>query len=378
VTSALTRPILVMPSSECLFREACELRQTRQLMSEPDRTRLGRIGWSSDRNHAVATEATARVAVEHRGYYDLMGVLSDPFEIVEGAAVIPSFRKAAQSPVDFPAVGDWVSIDRGDAARSAPTITAVLDRKSLFVRRAPGREPRAQVVGANIERVFVVTSLDADLSPRRLERYLAVVWGGGAEPVVVLSKSDMADESEVDRAVALVASVAPMVPAVVTSIVDRRGMAELEELVPPALTAALVGSSGVGKSSIINSLLGDQAQAVAATRRDGRGRHTTIRRHLIPTPRGGMIIDTPGMREVQLWNGEGLANVFADVFEAAEQCRFSDCRHRDEPACAVLAAVSRGSIDHDRLAGLHRLVDELDELSDEIARRNRSSRTQRR
>jgi len=347
-------------------------------MSEPEQTSLGRLGWSRDRNDAVAGAKAARIAVEHRGYYDLMGVLPDPFEIVEGAAVITSLRKAAKSSVDFPAVGDWVVLGVTKEASSAPAIQAVLDRKSLFVRRAPGREPRAQVVGANIERVFVVTSLDADLSARRLERYLAVVWGGGAEPVVVLSKSDMADETEVAQAVDLVRSVAPLVPAVVTSIVDGRGLEELEEFVPPALTAALVGSSGVGKSSIINSLLGDQSQAVAPTRRDGRGRHTTIRRHLIPTPTGGMIIDTPGMREVQLWNGDGLANVFADVYEAAQQCRFSDCRHRDEPACAVLAAVSRESIDRDRLAGFHRLVDELDELSDELARRNRSSRTNRR
>ena len=152
-------------------------------MSELDRARLRRLGWSSDRDDAIVMETAARVAVEHRGYYDLMGVVSDPFEIVEGAAVIPSLRKAARSSVDFPAVGDWVSIDGVDAVSSAPTIRAVLERKSLFVRRAPGREPRAQVVGANIERVLVVTSLDADLSARRLERYLAVVWSGGAEQI---------------------------------------------------------------------------------------------------------------------------------------------------------------------------------------------------
>jgi len=347
-------------------------------MSEYDRTKLERIGWSKDRDGAFETGIAARVAVEHRGYYELLGIRSDPFEVVGGAAVLPSLRKAARSPLDFPAVGDWVAIEQGGEVGSAPAISGVLARKSLFMRRAPGREPRPQVVGANIDRVFVVTSLDGDLSARRLERYLAVVWGGAANPVVVLSKSDTAADEQISNAVKMVRSVAPAVPVVVASIVDGRGMDELDDFVPPSMTAALVGSSGVGKSSIINRLLGEQTQAVAATRRDGRGRHTTVRRHLLLTPDGGMIIDTPGMREVQLWNGDGLANVFVDVYEAAELCRFSDCRHRNEPECAVRGAVSRGVIAGDRLGGFHRLVDELDELSDEIARRNRSSRSHRR
>jgi len=340
-------------------------------MNEPDLSGLERLGWTSDRNSETELLA-ARVAVEHRGYYDLLGVRADPFEIAEGGAVTPSLRRSAGGPVDFPAVGDWVEFEEAGSARSSLAILAVLPRKSLFIRRAPGREPRPQVVGANIERVFVVTSLDGDLNARRLERYLAVVWGGGAEPVVVLSKSDTSDAGAIARAVALVESVAPAVPVVVASIVDGRGIDELDELVAPALTVAMVGSSGVGKSSIINSLLGEQTQKVAPTRRDGRGRHTTIRRHLLPTPRGGMIIDTPGMRELQLWNGDGLTRVFTDIGETAESCRFSDCRHRNEPACAVLAAVSRDVISRDRLTSFHRLGDELEELSTELVRRDRS------
>lgn len=341
-------------------------------MTEIDRTGLARLGWTSDRNAEAASLPAARVAVEHRGYYDVLGLADDPFELTEGASVVASLRRSANSPLDFPAVGDWVSVRPGAAAGKSHAIEAVLARQSVFLRRSPGREPRPQVVGANINRVFVVTALDGDLNARRLERYLAVAWGGGAEAIVVLSKADKV--ADTDDALKLVRRVGTDVRIVVASLSDGRGIEELRDLVSPGLTVALVGSSGVGKSSIINTLLGEDVHAIGDTQRDGRGRHTTIRRHLLPTANGGFIIDTPGMREVQLWNDAGLPMVFGEIYEAAESCRFADCRHRAEPACAVRDAVASGLIDANRIEGLERLLDELEVLSEEITRRRRSRR----
>ena len=317
-----------------------------------------------------------RVAVEHRGFYDVLGLGDDPLEPTGGAAVTPVFRRRVASPIEFPAVGDWVVIEPFGGANRAHAIHHVVDRSSLFVRRAPGREPKPQVVGANIDVVFVVSSLDGDLNPRRLERYLAVVWGGGARPVVVLSKSDRVDNTH--GAEALVRSTSGDVDVVVASATTGEGIDQVQAHVPAGVTAAVVGSSGVGKSSIINRLLGDEVQNVAATQRDGRGRHTTIRRHLLPLPAGGLMVDTPGMREVQLWDGAGLPSVFPEIWDAAGQCRFADCLHRDEPDCAVRDAVKIGSIYIDRMDGLNRLTEELDDLEVEIERRRRGRRDLRR
>jgi len=357
---------------------------------------LSVLGWSSARQRALDARlaedtgllevlsrsngaeslALGRVAVEHRGFYDVLGLGDGPLELTEGAAVTPVLRRSVEGPTDFPAVGDWVVIEPFGGANRSHAIHHVVDRSSLFVRRAPGREPKPQVVGANIDLVFIVSSLDGDLNPRRLERYLAVVWGGGARPVVVLSKSDRVDSTS--GAEALVASVAGGVDVVVASAATGEGIDDVQAHVPLGVTAALVGSSGVGKSSIINRLLGDEVQQVAATQRDGRGRHTTIRRHLLPLPSGGLMVDTPGMREVQLWDGAGLPSVFPEIWDAAEQCRFADCSHRDEPDCAVRSALRSGDIDIDRMEGLERLTDELDDLEAEVERRRRGRRDPRR
>jgi ribosome biogenesis GTPase len=340
-----------------------------------DADHLEGLGWTPSR--AVGLEhQLARVAVEHRGFYDVLGMETDPYELTEGASVTAPMRRAASSPLDFPAVGDWVDVERAAGPNDSHVIHRLVPRTSLFVRRAPGREPKPQVVGANIDTVLVVSSLDGDLNPRRLERYLAVVWGGGATPIVVLSKSDQV--SGTAGAEELVRTVAGGVDIVVSSIESGEGIEAVRALLPYGSTAAVVGSSGVGKSSLINELLGDEVQNVAATQRDGRGRHTTIRRHLIPMPGAGLIVDTPGMREVQLWDGAGLPNVFPEIFEAAQECRFSDCSHRDEPNCAVIGGLRDGTIDSDRMEGLNRLQAELDDLDDEIERRRRGRRDQRR
>ncbi len=344
--------------------------------SEPDRAPLRALGWSASRTDSPVLHDLARVAVEHRGFYDVLGLDDDVFALTENTSVSPQLRRAATSPLDFPAVGDWVDIERAAGANDAHVLHAVLPRTSLFVRRAPGREPKPQVVGANIDIVFIVSSLDGDLNQRRLERYLAVVWGGGAEPVVVLSKAD--GVSSVTGALDLVRTTAGDVQVVTASIVDGRGLDQIRSLVADGVTAALVGSSGVGKSSIINELLGAEVQEVAATQRDGRGRHTTIRRHLLPVPGGGLLVDTPGMREVQLWDAAGLPRVFPEIYEAADHCRFTDCSHSGEPDCGVAAELAGGGIDPDRIEGLQRLLDELRDLDDEVERRRRGRRDPRR
>ncbi len=331
-----------------------------------------RLGWDETRAAEMPPGedlAPARVAVEHRGAYDLLG-LGD--EAAEGARVSAELRDRATGRLDFPAVGDWVAVRTGAGPRGADLIEAVLPRTSLFVRRAPGRDPRPQVVGTNIDTVFIATSLDGDLNARRLERYLAVVHGGNATPVILLTKADLVtDRGELDRARELVSEVAPGVEIVPVSVTTGQGLDRLAELIPPARTAALVGSSGVGKSTIVNTLMGREVQQVAPTRADGRGRHTTVTRDLLVLPGGGLVVDTPGMREVQLWDGSGLDLVFPEIAARALQCRFADCRHVSEPGCAVLAAVERGEIAAERLAGRHRLEEEVEELQTELRERGR-------
>lgn len=334
-------------------------------MVDPDR-----LGWDDRRAVEMPPGeglVPARVAVEHRGAYDLLGAGD---ELSEGARVSAELRDRASGRLDFPAVGDWVAVRPGAGPRGADLIEAVLPRSSLFVRRAPGRDPRPQVVGTNIDRVFIATSLDGDLNARRLERYLAVVHGGDAEPVVLLTKSDLITHpDELDRARELVASVAPGVEAVPVSVTTGEGIDRLRELIPPATTAALVGSSGVGKSTIVNTLMGADIRQVAPTRADGRGRHTTVTRDLLVLPDGGLVVDTPGMREVQLWDGSGLDRVFPEIAARAAGCRFSDCRHLTEPGCAVREAVERGEIPPERLASRHRLERELADLHGELEQR---------
>lgn len=334
-----------------------------------ERPELRVLGWRAERDDDVAsTDLVARVGAEHRGYYDVYGLVAgEPMTLTSNAAVTSTFRRGVESPTEYPAVGDWVVVRPGAGHRGSDAIDRVLPRASEFVRRAPGREPKPQVVGANIDVVLIVTAADGDLSPRRLERYLAVVHGGGADPVIVVSKADIAVELDAD--LALVADVAGSTPVHVTSLVDRRGVSELAAHVGAGRTVAFVGSSGVGKSSLTNALIGESVQDVQAVREDGKGRHTTIRRELLPLDGGGFLLDTPGMREVQLWEPEGLPIVFDEIAEAAMGCRFSDCEHKNEPACAVRDAVASGAIDPERLASMHQLSDEVEELTDALEER---------
>jgi ribosome biogenesis GTPase len=268
----------------------------------------------------------------------------------------------ATSRSDLPAVGDWVVVrKRPDEARGA--IVAVLPRRSWFSRRMAGQVTDEQVVAANVDVVFVVMALDADFSLRRLERYLLLARESRATPVVLLTKPDVCDD--VPGRLAEVAALTGDVAVHVVSPKLNEGIEHVAAHVPPGKTGALLGSSGVGKSTIINRLVGRDVQRTRDIRAwDSKGRHTTTHRELVFLPSGGFIIDTPGMRELQLWDvGEAFSETFDDIEALAGGCRFSDCRHRDEPDCAVKAAVAEGTIPAARLESYLKLHDELGYLA---------------
>ncbi len=322
---------------------------------EATRPTLAALGWTAaladaHAEHAASGHRPARVVAEDRGSYQVLGPAGE-----QRASVTGRFRFETSDPAAFPAVGDWVATDGGSAGDT--TIHAVLPRRSALVRQAAGRRTEAQVVGANLDVVFVVASLNGDLNLRRLERYVAVAWESGAEPVILLSKADLADD--VDTTLAGVAGVAAGAAVLVVSSFDGRGVEAVQARIGPGRTAAFVGSSGVGKSTLLNRLAGEERAAVQAIRAgDARGRHTTTRRQIHLLPGGGLVLDTPGMREIALWDGDGLEQSFADVDELATRCRFSDCAHRAEPGCAVQAAIRSGALGSDRLAAWDKLQKE--------------------
>lgn len=261
------------------------------------------------------------------------------------------------------ATGDWVLLaERGGTF----VVTRRLERRTALVRRAAGTSGEAQVVAANLDLAFVVTAADGDFVPARLDRYVAAVRGGGIEPVVVLNKSDL-DPGGIGR---FLGRVPPGVDAVVASAALGVGVDELRARIRPGTTAGLVGSSGVGKSSLANALLGADAQATRAIRADGRGVHTTTRRELLLLPGGGVLVDTPGMRELGLAEAD-LGGAFPDIDALAATCRFRDCAHATEPGCAVLAAIEQGELDPDRLRSFGKLQRELAWVEGRARRRRR-------
>ncbi|MDP3774020.1 MAG: ribosome small subunit-dependent GTPase A [Gemmatimonadales bacterium] len=322
------------------------------------RAELERLGWSERfaahfAPHATAGRTPARVAVEHRSVYELLTEQGEAEASVGGR-----MRHAAGSRSDLPAVGDWVAFSPS-SGDGPGIIDAVLPRSSLFTRKAAGREHGDQTIAANVDVVFIVTSLNAELNLRRLERYLALAWESGAAPVVVLSKADrMVDTAPIVREVEAVAVGAQVH---VTSAKTGLGVDALRAHLLPHRTGALLGSSGVGKSTLINALVGFERQATGEIREgDDKGRHTTARRELVLLPGGGILIDTPGMRELQLSGaGPGLLSAFDDVESLGEHCAFRDCAHGPEPGCAVKAALAEGRIAADRLESYHKLVREL-------------------
>ena len=322
---------------------------------------LKALGWSADFEESFAPYSgdgfvPARVAVQHRGAYVVCTETGD-------LQAEPSGRLRHEAEHGgLPVAGDWVVI-RPHEDRSGAVVHAVLPRRTAVSRKAAWLATEEQVLGANIDVVFLVSGLDGDLNLRRLERYLATVWNSGAEPVVVLSKADLCDD--VEGALLAVAGVAIGVPVHVVSGLTGEGVDDLRPYLAGNRTVALLGSSGVGKSTLINCLRGEDIQAVAPVRRgDGRGRHTTTSRELVRLPGGGLLLDTPGMRELQLWDvGEGFDTTFSDVEELIGQCRFNDCRHEREPGCAVRRALADGSLDRDRYASYSKLQRELHALA---------------
>lgn len=338
-------------------------------MTAPPPADLARLGW--DRSFAAAFDAMAapglvpaRVGVEHNHLYR---VFTAGDELLAEAA--GSLRHAADGPDALPAVGDWVAVRPGTARQA--TIRAVLPRRSCFARKAAGDPARRQVVAANVDTVFLVSGLDGDFNPRRVERYLAAAAESGAAPVVVLNKTDVC--GAVAAAVAAIRALAPLVPLHATSCKEPRGLEPLAAYLTGGRTVALLGSSGAGKSTIVNHLLGAERQRTRSVRRgDSRGRHTTVHRELLVRPAGGVIIDTPGMRELQLWDTDrALEEAFDDVDGLAGDCRFRDCRHRSEPGCAVRAAVAEGRLAATRLEHFQQLAAEraaLDERRERLER----------
>jgi len=255
---------------------------------------------------------------------------------------------------DPPVAGDWVALEARPAEGSG-TIHAVLPRRTRIARRAAGRDAREQVVAANVDVVFVVSALDRELNARRIERFLALVYESGALPVLVLNKSDRLAEGLADPAA--VEAIAAGVPVLRVSALSGDGVAALEAHLAPGKTAALIGSSGVGKSTLVNRLAGADLLSTAPVREDDdRGRHATTARRIVRLPSGALLLDTPGLREVGLAGGaESLSRVFEDVAEIAASCRFRDCRHEGEPGCAVRAAVESGRLDPDRFESYRKL-----------------------
>jgi ribosome biogenesis GTPase len=269
-----------------------------------------------------------------------------------------------------PAVGDWVAL-RPPAGEGRAMIHAILPRKSKFSRKSAGHKTEEQVVAANVDTIFLVSGLDGDFNPRRIERYLTAAWDSGADPVVVLNKLDRCADPE--ACLLETEAIALGVPVHRVSARTGENCAELAAYVVPGRTVGFLGSSGAGKSTLINRLLGREAQRTGEVREgDDRGRHTTTHRELFRVPGGGLLIDTPGLREIQLWEGDqGIESAFPEIEALAESCRFGDCGHHGEPGCAVEAAVESGELPAERLESYRKLQRELRQIhirQDELAR----------
>jgi ribosome biogenesis GTPase len=289
----------------------------------------------------------ARVAARHHG----------PCELLTEHGRIGGLPAGKLEGLDLPVAGDWVAVRELEGEKKG-IVEAILPRRTTFTRKEAWRRTVAQVVAANVDTIFLVTAFGQDLNPRRLERYLTAAWDSGANPVIVVNKSDTATDAEDD--LAEVEAVTFGVPVHAVSAANGAGLDELEPYLGRGRTVALLGSSGVGKSTLINRLVGSELLPTADTSKGGRGRHTTTNRELVPLPGGALLLDTPGMRELALWADESvLDSTFTDIVELAGACRFADCTHLHEPGCGVQAAIADGSLDAERFDSYIKLQREL-------------------
>jgi len=318
---------------------------------------LTRYGWSAElqdqfQPYAAEGLAPGRVVVTQRGGYRL---ITEDGE-VDGRASGTLLKSSAEA--ERPTTGDWVAIEPRPG-EGAALVRAVLPRKTAFIRKASGPRGGAQIVAANVDTAFLVASMNSDLNLRRLERYLATAHESGADPVFVLTKADLVQN--VAALVAEVETIAFGTPVQAISSKTGQGLEAIAAHLPPGRTAVLLGSSGAGKSTLLNALAGEERMDTGAIREaDERGRHTTTHRELVLLPSGGLILDTPGMRELGLWDASaGVSTAFEDVEALAGQCRFSDCTHAREPGCAVQAAIASGELLEERVRAYEKLQAEL-------------------
>jgi len=340
-----------------------------------ERMSLESLGWRQHfadafAPHAALGLAAGRVAVEHRGHYLVYTAGGETLASLAGRLM-----KEREATTERPAVGDWVALRSNEAGKRA-VIAAVLPRQTVFLRKRAGRTSEEQVLAANVDTVFIVTAIGPDLNARRIERYLSLAWESGARPVVVISKADL--ETSAAETDALIGEIALSAPVHRVSNVTRAGLRDLERYLAPGHTVALLGSSGVGKSTLVNSLAGEERQRVADVRANAKGRHTTTHRELIRLSGGGLLLDTPGMRELALFDSDaGVDEVFPEIATLAAGCRFSDCAHTGEPGCAVEAAVAAGELALERLESYRKLAAEaryIESRTDERARDERKRR----
>lgn len=323
---------------------------------------LEELGWDAFfadafEPHGKNNLIPARVSARHHG----------PCELFTELGPMGGVPSGKLSDEELPAVGDWVAVRPVPREKKA-VIEAVLPRRTSFTRKEAGTRTVTQVVAANVDTVFVVTAFGFDLNPRRLERYLTSAWDSGASPVIVVNKSDLADDPEAE--LLEVEPVVIGVPVHSVSAVTGDGLEALEPYLGVGRTIALLGSSGVGKSTLVNVFAGRELLATAETSAGGRGRHTTSHRELVPLPSGAVLLDTPGMRELQLWaDEEVLDTTFGEISELAAKCRFSDCAHEQEPGCAVREALGNGTLAEERFTSYRKLQRELRAL--EIRKDNR-------